>query len=142
MSIELQMENASGYMVARFTGEGKVEEALLNFDQIVEQCNRTNSKKLLIDCTKAKTDDISVVDMYEQGEGAKLFKRHGIKIAVVVTEEKVEPEKFAEMVARNRGVNACVFTDHQTAEEWLLEMAPRNRGVDACVVTDYQTAGG
>jgi hypothetical protein len=139
MSIELQMENASGYMLARFTGEGKAEEALLYFEQIAEQCTRTNNNKLLIDCTQAKTE-ISTVDMYEQGEGAKLFNRYGIKIAVVVPEEKVEPEKFAEMVARNRGVNACVFTDHQTAEKWLLEMAPWNLGVDACVVTDYQTA--
>jgi len=78
--------------------------------------------------------------MYEQGEGAKLFKRYGIKIAVVVSEEKLEPEKFAEMVARNRGVNACVFTDYQTAEEWLLKMMAGNRGVDACVFTNYQTA--
>ena len=139
MSIELQMENASGYMVARFIGEGQAEEALLNFEQIVEQCTRTNNKKLLIDCTRAKSD-YSIVDMYEQGEGAKLFQRHGIKIAVVVSEEKVEPEKFAEMVARNRGVNACVFTDYRTAEQWLLEMAARNQGVDACAITDYQTA--
>jgi hypothetical protein len=139
MSIGLQMENASGYMIARFTGEGKAEEVLLNFEQILEQCKRTNNKKLLIDCTDAKTD-ISTVDMYEQGEGAKLFKRHGIKIAVVVTEEKLEPEKFAEMVARNRGVDACVFTDYQIAEKWLLEMVVRNRGADACMFTDYQTA--
>jgi hypothetical protein len=139
MSIELQMENASGYLLARFTGEGKAEEALLNFEQIVEQCKRTNNKKLLIDCTKAKTD-IALVDMYEQGEGAKLFERYGIKIAVVVPEDKLEPEKFAEMVARNRGVNACVYTDYQTAEEWLLKMTPRNQAVDACALTDYQTA--
>ena len=139
MSIELKMENASGYMLARFTGEGKAEEALLNFEQIAEQCTRTNNKKLLIDCTEAKTE-ISTVDMYEQGEGAKLFNRYGIKIAVVVSEDKLEPEKFAEMVARNRGVNACVFTDYKTAEQWLLKMMARSRGADACVVTDYQTA--
>src|SRR5262245_21691639 len=120
MSIRLQMEDTPGYMVARFTGEGKAEEALLNFEQIAEQCNRTNNKKLLIDCTKAKTD-ISIMDLYEQGVGAKLFNRYGIKIAVVVSEDKLEPEKFAEMVARNRGVDACVFTDYQTAEEWLLK---------------------
>jgi hypothetical protein len=139
MSIELQMENASGYMLARFTGEGRAEEALLYFEQIAEQCIRTNNNKLLIDCTQAKTK-ISTVDMYEQGEGAKLFDRHGIKIAVVVSEDKLEPEKFAEMVARNRGVNACVFTDYKTAEQWLLKMMARSRGADACVVTDYQTA--
>jgi len=140
MSIKLQMENISDYMVARFTGEGKAEEALLNFQQIAEQCKSTHTEKLLIDCTEAKTEDVSIVDMYEQGEGAKLFNRYGIKIAVVVPEEKLEPEKFAEMVARNRGVNACVFTDHQTAEEWLLKMMARNRGVDACEFTDYQAA--
>jgi hypothetical protein len=140
MSIELQMENAAGYMLARFIGEGKAEEALLSFEQIAEQCKRTNNKNLLIDCTKAKTDDVSIVDMYEQGEGAKLFNHYGIKIAVVVPDEKLEPEKFAEMVARNRGVNACVFTDYQTAEEWLLKMMAQDRGVDACVLTDYQAA--
>jgi hypothetical protein len=139
MSIKLQMEDASGYMVARFAGEGKAEEALLNFEQIAEQCKRTNNNKLLIDCTEAKTD-ISTVDMYEQGEGATLFSSYGIKIAVVVSEEKLGPEKFAEMVAQNRGVDTCVFTDYQTAEKWLLEMVSRHRSVDACVFTDYRTA--
>jgi hypothetical protein len=139
MSIELQMKDLSGYMLARFAGEGKAEEVLLYFEQIVEQCTRTNNKKLLIDCTEAKTE-ISTVDMYEQGEGAKLFNRYGIKIAVVVSEDKLEPEKFAEMVARNRGVNACVFTDYKAAEGWLLKMVARNGSVDACMVRDYKTA--
>jgi hypothetical protein len=139
MSIDLQMENASGYMVARFTGEGNAEEALLNFERIAEECKRTNNKKLLIDCTKAKTE-ISTVDMYEQGEGAILFNRYEIKIAVVVPEEKFESEKFSELVARNRGVDACVFTDYQDAKAWLLETAPRDRGVNACALTDYKTA--
>lgn len=119
MSIRLQMEDASGYMVARFTGKGKAEVALRHFEEIAEQCKRTNNKKLLIDCTKAKADG-SIVDMYEQGDGAKLFNHYGIKIAVAVSEEKLEPEKFAELVARNRGVDACVFTDYQAAEKWLL----------------------
>ena len=78
--------------------------------------------------------------MYEQGKGAQLFNSYGIQIAVVVSEDKLEPEKFAEMVARNRGVNACVFTDHQTAEDWLSKTMARTRGVDACEFTDYQTA--
>ena len=140
MSIELKMENASGYMLARFTGEGKAEEALLNFEQIAEQCKLTHNKKLLIDCTEAKTDDASIVDMYEQGDGAQLFKSYGIQIAVVVSEDKLEAEKFAEMVARNRGVNACVFTDYQTAEDWLSKMMAQTRGVDACEFTNYRTA--
>jgi hypothetical protein len=140
MSIKLQMENARGYMVARFTGEGKAEEALLNFEQIAEQCKSANNKKLLIDCTEAKTDDASIVDMYEQGKGAQLFNSYGIQIAVVVSEEKLEPEKFAEMVARNRGVNACVFTDYRTAEDWLSKIMARTPGVDACEFTDFQTA--
>ena len=139
MSIKLQMENASGYMVAKFTGEGKPEEALLSFEQIVEQCKNTNNHRLLIDCTEAKTE-MTIVDMYEQGEGAKIFKRYGIKVAVVVPEQKLEPEKFAEMVARNRGVNACVFTDHQTAKEWLFKMTAWSPGADACVFSDHQAA--
>ena len=114
------MEDGSGYMVARFIGNGKAEVALHHFEEIAEECKRTNKKKLLIDCTKSKADG-SLVDMYEQGEGAKLFTRLGIKVAVAVPEEKLEAEKFAELVARNRGVDACVFTDYHKAEKWLLK---------------------
>jgi len=48
MSLQLQMEQMSDYLAARFTGAGVPEEASQQFELIAEHCKRTKNDKLLI----------------------------------------------------------------------------------------------
>jgi len=43
----------------------------------------------------------------------------GAPIALVATEALVDPRRFGEVVARNRGLNVRVFTDMDEATAWL-----------------------
>ena len=116
MSIQLQMEKMPGYLAVRVTGEGAAEEGLQLTELIAEYCKRTNKDKLLIDTTGLEVK-VSLLDRFFLGE---IFARYGIKVAYVCRPEQFDSERFAILVAQNRGVTIETFTDFQAAEEWLL----------------------
>jgi hypothetical protein len=119
MSVQLQIEEMPGYLAARFTGTGTPEEAWRQFELIAEHCKRTNKNKLLLDYAEAH-GEVSLADRYFLGEEAQIFARYGLKVASVATQEQIDPRRFGEMVAQNRGVNVRGFTNVKDAEKWLL----------------------
>ena len=120
MRIQLQMEQMSGYLAARFSGAGPPGAASHRFGLIAEHCKRTKNNKLLIDATEFNVK-ISTVDRFLLGERSLIFAVYRLKVAFVCTPEQIDPEKFGALVAQNRGVTVEVFTDFQAAEEWLLK---------------------
>jgi hypothetical protein len=120
MSIQLQMEQMPSYLAARFIGAGEAEEVWRQFESISEYCKHTMNNKLLIDYTGAKLN-ISIVDRFYVGTESRFFSDNGVKVANFGTSEQIDPQRFGELVARNRGIEARAFTDFQAAEKWLLE---------------------
>jgi hypothetical protein len=129
MSVQLQIEEMPDYLAANFTGEGEAEEIWRQFELIAEHCERANKNKLLLDLTE-NYGTLSLVDRYRLGDVAEIFVYYKlIKVAVVCRPEQLDYQRFGEMVARNRWVNARVFTGLEDAEKWLLlkPAPPRNR---------------
>ena len=129
MSIQFQIEEMPDYLAAKFTGTGAAEEIWRQFEVIVEHCKRANKNKLLLDSTETY-GKISLADRYHLGDVAEIFMYYKlIKVAVVSRPEQLDPRRFAEMVARNRWVNARVFTSVEDAEKWLMlkPVAPKKR---------------
>ncbi len=121
MSIQLQIEEMPDYLTVKFTGSGAAKEIWRRYELIAEHCKRANKNKFLLDFTKAYVE-ASLTDRYILGEQAQIFARYKvIKITGVARPERVDPEGFGEMVARNRGVNARAFTNVGDAVEWLLK---------------------
>lgn len=120
MSLQLQIEEKPDYLEARFTGAGAAEETWRQFDEIAERCKRANKNKLLLDFTEA-SGEVSLADRYFLGDKAQILSRRRLKVATVATRRQIDPQKFAELVARNRGVDLRAFTNVEDAEEWLLE---------------------
>jgi hypothetical protein len=120
MNRQLQIEEMSGYLAARYIGQYTAEVVWEKFELIAEHCERANKDKLLIDFTRAQAD-IHFIDRYFLGESSQVFALHRLKVAVAATREQIDPQKFGELVARNRGVNIRVFTEFHAAEEWLLK---------------------
>jgi hypothetical protein len=118
--MQLQMEQMSGYLAARFIGAGVPGEGSQQFELIAEHCKRTNNDKLLIDTT-GYTVKITFINRFYGAERLQIFMRYGLKIALVSRPEQIDPRKFLITVARNRGVNVETFTDFHAAEEWLLK---------------------
>jgi len=53
MSLQLQIEEMSDYLIARFTGPGAAEEVWHQYESIAERCKRANKNKLLLDFLEA-----------------------------------------------------------------------------------------
>jgi hypothetical protein len=123
MSLQLQIENAPGYLAARFIGAGTAKDAWSRFDFIAEQCHLANTKKVLLDFTAYQVK-VTIADLYGFGVHAQVFNRYGVKIAVALTDEQYDPRGFSERVGRNRGIDVQIFIGVRAAEEWLLKDAP------------------
>jgi hypothetical protein len=121
MSIQIQMEQMSGYLATRLIGSGALEEALRQVELVAEHCKQTNNNKLLIDSTGVEATTPSLLDRFLAAERLGIFARYGIKAAFVIRPERMDPKKFGVLVAQNRGVSVDAFTDFQAAEEWLLK---------------------
>jgi hypothetical protein len=126
MGIQLQMEQMSDYLAARFTGTCMLEEIWQQFELIAEHCNRANKNRLLLDFTEFHAG-ISLADRYFLVTSARIFAQYKIiKTAYVARPEQVDSKKFGELAARNRWINARVFTNIEDAEEWLLKCPPED----------------
>jgi len=119
MSFQLQMEQMSGYLAARFTGVGVMGEMSQQFKSIAEHCRLTNNDKLLIDGTGAEIK-ITFTSRYIAAKRLSIFSRYGIKVVLVGRPKQFDLGKFARLVAQHRGLTTEPFTDFQAAEEWLL----------------------
>src|SRR5262245_16142522 len=124
MSVQLQIEEKPGYLEVRFIGVGTAEDVWRQFELIAEHCNRANKNKLLLNFTEAREayGKATLVDRYFLAERGQIFAHYKlIKVAGVDRPERIDPQKFGQLVAQNRGVNARAFTTVEDAEEWLLE---------------------
>jgi hypothetical protein len=123
MSIQLQIKEMPEYLVVGFVGTGSRADFWRQFELIPEHCKRANKNKLLLDYTGAyRYGEVELVDRYLFGEHTQILARCSVvKVAVVARPERVDPERFAEMVAQNRGINLRIFTSVEDATEWLLK---------------------
>jgi len=121
LSVHFQIEEMTGYLALRLTGTGAAEEIWRQYEFIAEFCKRDNNNKLLLDFTETHIK-LSLADRYFLAESARVFARYKlIKVAFLGRPEQVDSQKFGEIVARNRWINARVFTTVEDAEEWLLK---------------------
>ncbi len=121
MSIQIQMEQMSGYLAARLIGSGALEEGLQQIELIAEHCKLTNNNKLLMDLTGAELPTLSLVNRFLAAGRLGIFARYGIKAAFIDIPRRMDPQKFEVLVAQNRWVSVDAFTDFQAAEKWLLK---------------------
>ena len=118
MSVELHFEETPNYLAARFTGAGVAEEGCREFELIAEHCKRANKNKLLLDIAEVHAN-IFLADRYFFGEEMQIFADYNLKVAVVCSPEQLDPQRFTEKVAQNRGVNLRVFKNVKDSENWL-----------------------
>ena len=116
---DLRITDKGTYLLFEFTGTFSVHAGLQTVDVMLQESVARGHRNILLDCSKM-TGDLKVLDKFEVADyGQKL---HPIrKMAMVISEDKAEPDDFVQNVARNRGVNLTVFTDFDAAVQWLNE---------------------
>ena len=77
---------------------------------------------ILIDVRQVSGRRPSILDRFEMGVRTAeyyLDSEPRIRLALLGHEPMIHPQRFGELVARNRGADARVFTDETAALEWV-----------------------
>jgi hypothetical protein len=119
----LSITDRESFLLVEFSGRFSVEAGKQCVDRMAEASVRLGRPKVLLDCRRM-TGDLSVFARFQVADyGAT--KRHQLRqFALLGREDVVLPDKFAENVAVNRGMNMKVFTDFDEAVLWLSQPTP------------------
>ncbi|HZE99952.1 MAG TPA: hypothetical protein VE981_23295 [Planctomycetota bacterium] len=107
------------YLEARISATESMSRMKQQLTELLEHCRSRKPARLLVDFTEAG-GGYSVMDRYDIGTiGAQLFP-YVRRTAALVTLQQEDPQKFALLVAQNRGLTVDRFTDREAALKWLL----------------------
>ena len=114
----------AGYLELGCTGMYSRAEAHRIGDEAYREAARANRSALLVDVREVSGRVPTILDRFEMG--LRIAKHYmasdpRIRLAVLGHEPMIHPERFGELVARNRGADARVFTDEGQARAWLGE---------------------
>ena len=133
MDIIIEMRPESGYLHASATGEFSLEEAKRTFLEMLEAVARHQVMKVLFDGRRL-TGDPDTLERFYYGKYAAdavlQFKDRGVspatQFAYVLKEPVLDPQRFGETVAVNRGMLVKTFDNLEDALG-SLGIAPANR---------------
>jgi hypothetical protein len=126
MSMQLVIRPESDLLRINATGEFSLDEAKRNFEETIEAVARHKPKAVLFD-GRAVTGNLQAMERFYCGEfAAQLALDYALRsasaaprFAYVFREPVLDPKKFGETVARNRGMVVKVCDNLDEALEWL-----------------------
>lgn len=116
----LTFEDRTGYLYAFVDGENdSAEVTTLYWREILARCSENDTRKLLVE--EDLPGNPSETEVYHLASALSKLGFQRIKIAFVDRHlDQQELNRFAELVAVNRGVNGRIFNNAHEAEKWLL----------------------
>ena len=118
-SFNMTFELKDKYLYCEIFEDINVNNYILIFQNILKYANSNNKNRILIDGRKIHVF-ANVLNRFDIGEFMANYVKFACKIAAL-TSEKEFKKRFAETVARNRGLNFLVFLEEQQAIKWLLK---------------------
>jgi len=108
-----------GYLEAVLQPTRSTDDIKQQFEEILQICMAKKPSRLFVDFSPV-TGSYSTLERYDLGLIGARFVPYVGRVAVLVTSQVQDPEKFAAQVARNRGLNIDNFLDRAEALTWLL----------------------
>ena len=122
MPIETRHEFHNEYIHYYCSGPFELPAMMEVFSDVFRLASERKLGLILVDGMEIIGVPPKTMDRFRLGEyAAELCRNYGrpVRIAIAGEEPFVDPERFGETVARNRGANGKVFTDLEEAKEWL-----------------------
>lgn len=117
-----RFEVMEGHSCFRLAGHGSLAEAAGRVIEAITLARLRGVRRLLIDTTRwTGHDSPGTLDRYDVAAAFAQAAGSGLKVAMVVRPEMMDPNKFEVMVARNRGMTGNVFDSENDALRWLLD---------------------
>ncbi|HEY8265548.1 MAG TPA: hypothetical protein VIG03_03185 [Steroidobacteraceae bacterium] len=120
--IKIAVQVHPGYVELTCTGIYSRNEALRVGNEGYRQAALENRIGVLIDVRKITGRLPTLLDRYDFGVHIAeqyLSSDPRVRLALLGHEPMIHPDRFGELVARNRGADARVFTDEALAVDWL-----------------------
>ncbi len=108
-------------LLREFTVEELIEKVITEF---LQRARQEHLSKVLFDLSSLIDPVPTVLDRFKLAEAFVRLQRElkvMVKCAVVGKEPVIDPKRFGETVAVNRGALLKVFTDREEAEIWLKQ---------------------
>jgi hypothetical protein len=121
--IHVEVQLRPDYVLLTCSGPFSRGEAFRINDDGFRIAAEAGLRNILIDARKVRGRVPSIFDRYEIGTNiarAWLDQLPRVRLALVGHEPLIHPDRFGEIVARNRGADTRVFTVEDEALRWLL----------------------
>jgi hypothetical protein len=122
MTFRTHLEHRDDCIVLRAEGDWDPASGRRALNALIDLCQREGVAKALID-TRALDGVVSILDRSEIGRIMAAARKQSIAFAIVCRPERVTPERFLELVSRNRGGIVKVVTDFGEGLLWLQGLA-------------------
>jgi len=109
------------FVWVQFNGTWNPDELPALVESIRKECGARHCDLLLIDLIPLKNGEISTFERYKMGLAAASLSTGVRRMAALARPDQIDPQRFGETVARNRGINVRIFADPKVAESWLLQ---------------------
>lgn len=110
------------FLLVEFFGTFSIQAGKQCVDKMAEASLELGRPKVLLDCRRM-LGDLSVIARFQVAEYGATKSHQLRQLALVGSKDAVLPDRFAESVAVNRGMNMKVFTDFDEAVLWLTRPA-------------------
>ena len=123
MTFRTHLEHRDDCVVLTAQGEWEASSGRRALHGLIEICRDEGIFKVLIDA-RAVTGVVSILDRSEIGKIMAAARQNSLAFAVVCLPERMTPERFLELVSRNRGGLVKVVTDPAEGFLWLDGLEP------------------
>lgn len=133
MSLIQKISAQPDSLYVKITGNFSLEEAQDHFIEMLQAIAQHKVKKVLVDGREVSGEP-ETMERFFYGEFAAesvaKFAKHGVSLATqfayVLQEPVLDPDRFGETVAVNRGVRIKAFDELDDARQWL-QIAPAEK---------------
>ena len=119
MNIDYQAEVRENHVYIHCQGIYNERDLMLLFDEVLQIPGRNDREVVLVDVREISGDHPTTMERYKLGVFISEHNYLGICIVVVGKEPYVDPGRFGETVALNRGARGKVFIDMEAALAWI-----------------------
>ena len=136
MSLKTEIRPEAEYLSVNVTGKFLLKEAEQSFLHTLEAVIQHKSMKVLLD-GRTITGKPATIERFFYGKFAansvKAYKNRGVSpvtaFAYVLRPPVIDPQRFGETAAVNRGMHVRVFDNLEAAFEWLDIALPRKQAM-------------
>jgi hypothetical protein len=118
MGLQINIENHDQYLYAAVTGDYDLAGLKKYYLQVLNTSIQLSQPRVIFDA-RSVIGIASVMDRYEFATWLVQVQKPPIRVAIFGLPEQITPDRFAESVAVNRGVQMKVVTTMDEALQWL-----------------------